>query len=52
MTSKEKKITKIAFIGTHGTAKTTTAHDLVTRLKKKSLNLEINVIILLGIEVF
>jgi len=29
---------KIAFLGTHGTGKTTLAHDLVTRLKKRGID--------------
>jgi len=31
---------KIAFIGTHGSGKTTLAHELVVKLKKKSKNVE------------
>ena len=33
-------IKKIAFIGTHGTGKTTLAHELVTKLKKKGIDAE------------
>ncbi|MFW6282422.1 MAG: hypothetical protein ACOC1P_00005, partial [Minisyncoccales bacterium] len=29
---------KIAFLGTHGTGKTTLAHDLVTKLKKQGID--------------